>query len=215
MLLSCIFMYFIIHFYVLITHQSQHYFYTTKFFLEKFAKSVRLKRLFCFKEELSVAAVYILTFSSMTYAASEKQIKMIVGLCWTLRPYYLWQEWRNIIIPIQRMMENPSYEVCNSLIRRMLAVKEEKEKSYAKKYWVPMSYKLNDPVWQTNLAKIAVFLFPEEEIPVEARHDLGFWRELKNRIEREELKRSYKSVADEFEDNRFAAGSNDFIFSHI
>lgn len=45
--------------------------------------------------------------------------------------------------------------------------------------------------------------FPDAEVASDFQ-DLSAWRELKNRMEREELQRSYEFVPDEFEDTRFA-----------
>lgn len=106
------------------------------------------------------------------------------------------------------MLEQATKKIASRLIQRMLAVLGEKQQTSARQVWIPMNYQLNNPSWQKNIVKMAAFFFPNEaetfaDLPA---NDLPAWRALKNRIERKELIRANRRVADEFEnDTRFAA----------
>lgn len=134
-----------------------------------------------------------------------KQLKMITALLWQLRPYYLFPLWREITEQLDRVLRNATRMIASRVIQRMLAAMKEKRNS--PKVWIPMDYRLDNSIWQKNLAKAAAFLFGEDAADfdnLDAR-DTQSWRKLKNRIEREELKRAIEKVPDEFEsDTRLA-----------
>jgi len=141
------------------------------------------------------------------FSPTEKQLKMITALLWKLRPFYLFPQWQEITGKLQLLLETATKKVASSLIQRMLTVLGEKQQINAKKVWIPMDYRLDNPVWQKNITQMACFLFPNEAESFETldSNDIQVWRELKNRIEREESQRSSEMVADEFEnDTRFA-----------
>ena len=159
------------------------------------------------------------------FSPTEKQLRMITALLWKLRPFYLFPQWQEITGKLQLLLEDATKKIASSVIQRMLTVLEEKQKTNAKKVWIPMDYHLENPVWQKNIVKMAPlgvlalvpfpkekaqrgsFLFPDKAESFETLdpNDMQAWRELKNRIEREESRRSHEMVDDEFEnDTRFA-----------
>lgn len=141
---------------------------------------------------------------------SDKQIRMITGLLWELRPYYLYPQWQEIEDKLDQLLQTATMQKCSQLIQRMLAVRAEKQGQ--KRYWIPMNYRLSEPDWRKNIARMASSLFPDERDSFDDLNpdDLEAWRELKNRVEREELRRSYEFVADEFEnDTRLAQMEED------
>lgn len=135
-------------------------------------------------------------------SASEKQVKMIIALCWQLRPYYDYKKWSKLRTKIWEILTHNTMQKSNCLIRQMLSAIEKKQTQKAKIIWYRMDYSLDSPAWQANLKRLASVLFPDD---LEELDEENTWNCLKNRIEQAEMQRVRELVPDEFEnDDRFA-----------
>ena len=146
---------------------------------------------------------YILTPSSMNYQASPKQLNMVKALAWQLRPYYIYAQWHEIRLGLLQILRNPTMQSCHRLIKRMVSVLSEKQTQKAPKYWLPMSYRLDNADFQKNLLRMASSLFPDQEDVFQeiSPRDLSAWRRLKNFVERRELLHSRMVISDKFDND--------------
>ena len=132
---------------------------------------------------------------------TDKQLKMITLLCWQIRPYYTHNHWDKLESQLYSIIEQADTQIASRLIKKIQAVLVEKQKNNATQYWIPMNYQFHKGSWRNNLLRLAQHLFDDEdeifgEIPSK---NPDTWRSLKNKIEAEELERSYRYVQDEFE----------------
>ena len=136
---------------------------------------------------------------------TDKQYKMVTLLCWQLRPYYTHKHWNELQSQLNSITEQANTQIASRLIKKMQATLAEKQKENATQYWIPMNYQFHKGSWRENLLRVAHYLFGSDDESGNVSADPAIWRKLKNKIEAEELERSYQAVQDEFEnDNRYA-----------